>query len=86
MAKRIAIIGAGMGGLCAAIKAKEAGHDVTIFEAMPEMGGMLRYGIPEYRLPQAVLAKEMWQAEPVRSPYHSRRAQQQAARMGERAG
>ncbi|MBQ2694322.1 MAG: FAD-dependent oxidoreductase [Clostridia bacterium] len=57
--KRVAIIGGGPAGLNAAYFLRLAGHDVTICEAMPEMGGMLRYGIPEYRLPKAVLAKEV---------------------------
>ncbi len=57
--KRVAIIGGGPAGLNAAYFLRLAGHDVTIYEAMPEMGGMLRYGIPEYRLPKAVLAKEV---------------------------
>ena len=57
--KKVAIIGGGPAGLTAAYYIRLAGHDVTIYEAMPEMGGMLRYGIPEYRLPKAVLAKEV---------------------------
>ena len=57
--KKVAIIGGGPAGLTAAYYIRHAGHDVTIYEAMPEMGGMLRYGIPEYRLPKAVLAKEV---------------------------
>ncbi len=57
--KRVAIIGGGPAGLNAAYFLRLAGHDVTIYEAMPEMGGMLRYGIPEYRLPKAVIAKEV---------------------------
>ncbi|MBQ8016182.1 MAG: FAD-dependent oxidoreductase [Clostridia bacterium] len=57
--KKVAIIGGGPAGLNAAYYLRLAGHDVTIYEAMPEMGGMLRYGIPEYRLSKAVLAKEV---------------------------
>lgn len=57
--KKVAIIGGGPAGLNAAYYLRLAGHEVTIYEAMPEMGGMLRYGIPEYRLPKAVLAKEV---------------------------
>ena len=57
--KKVAIIGGGPAGLNAAYYLSLEGHEVTIFEAMPEMGGMLRYAIPAYRLPKAVLAKEV---------------------------
>ena len=56
--KKVAVIGGGPAGLNAAYYLCLAGHDVTIYDAMPEMGGMLRYGIPEYRLPKDVLRKE----------------------------
>jgi len=52
---KIAIIGAGPAGLSAAYFLARAGHGVTIFEAMNEPGGLLRYGVPEFRLPQKVL-------------------------------
>ena len=57
--KKVAIIGGGPAGLTAAYFLRKQGHSVTIFEQMPKMGGMLRYGIPEYRLPKAVLDKEI---------------------------
>ena len=57
--KKVAIIGGGPAGLTAAYFLRKQGHSVTIFEQMPQMGGMLRYGIPEYRLPKAVLDKEV---------------------------
>lgn len=57
--KKITVIGGGPAGLTAAYYLRLSGHDVTIIDAMPEMGGMLRYGIPEYRLPKAVLSKEI---------------------------
>ncbi len=57
--KKVAVIGGGPAGLSAAYYLRLAGHAVTIYDAMPEMGGMLRYGIPEYRLPKAVLAQEV---------------------------
>ena len=59
--KTVAIIGGGPAGLTAAYFLSVKGHKVTIFDAMPKMGGMLRYGIPEYRLPKAVLDKEIEQ-------------------------
>ncbi|MCL2024040.1 MAG: FAD-dependent oxidoreductase, partial [Oscillospiraceae bacterium] len=55
----IAIVGGGPGGLSAGYFLRLAGHAVTIFDAMPQMGGMLRYGIPEYRLPKNVLQAEI---------------------------
>jgi len=57
--KRIAVIGGGPGGLSAAYFLRRAGHDVAVYEAMPEFGGMLKYGIPLYRLPKDVLGKEV---------------------------
>jgi heterodisulfide reductase subunit A len=57
--KKVAIIGAGPAGLACAHDVALEGHDVTIFEALPEPGGMLRYAIPEYRLPKAELKREI---------------------------
>jgi NADPH-dependent glutamate synthase beta subunit-like oxidoreductase len=57
--KKVAVIGAGPAGLAAANDLALKGHEVTIFEAQPEPGGMLRYGIPEYRLPKEILGKEI---------------------------
>ncbi len=57
--KTVGIIGGGPAGLSAAYKLALNGHKVTIYDKMPKMGGMLRYGIPEYRLPKAVLDKEI---------------------------
>jgi NADH-quinone oxidoreductase subunit F len=57
--KKITIIGAGPCGLTAAFYLSRLGHDVSVYEANPEAGGVLRYGIPEYRLPKAVLRKEI---------------------------
>ena len=57
--KKVAIIGAGPAGLTAAYYLARQGHAVTIFEALPLAGGMLRCGIPEYRLPRDVLDREI---------------------------
>ncbi len=57
--KRVAIIGSGPAGLSCAYFLRRLGHEVTIFEAMPKLGGMIRYGIPEYRLPKKVLDWEI---------------------------
>lgn len=56
---KVAILGGGPAGLSAAYYLRRLGHGVTIFEAMPAMGGMLRYGIPEYRLPKKILDWEI---------------------------
>ncbi len=56
---RVAIVGAGPAGLSAAYYLTKAGHEVTIFEALPEPGGMLRYCIPDYRLPKEILSREI---------------------------
>jgi formate dehydrogenase beta subunit len=57
--KRVAIIGSGPAGLSAAYYLSNQGHAVTVFEAMPLSGGMMRYGIPEYRLPRVILDEEI---------------------------
>jgi formate dehydrogenase major subunit len=57
--KRIAVVGAGPSGLSAAYYSAIYGHEVTVFERQPEAGGMMRYGIPEYRLPKKTLDKEI---------------------------
>ncbi len=57
--KKIAIIGGGPAGLTAAFYLRLLGHEVTIYDMMEKMGGMLRYGIPQYRLPKEVLDKEI---------------------------
>ena len=57
--KKVAVIGAGPGGLSAGHFLQIEGHQVDIFEAAPKSGGWLRYGIPEYRLPNDILDKEV---------------------------
>lgn len=56
---KVAIVGAGPAGLTAAFYLRKKGHSVTIFEARSKPGGMLRYGIPRYRLPEDVLDQEI---------------------------
>ena len=58
-AKKVAIIGAGPAGLTAASDLADAGFAVTVYEALGQAGGMLRWGIPEYRLPKKVLDHEI---------------------------
>lgn len=50
--KRVAIVGGGPGGLSSAYYLQLMGHQVTVYEMLPKLGGMLRYGIPNYRLPK----------------------------------
>ncbi|MGN1169265.1 MAG: 2Fe-2S iron-sulfur cluster-binding protein, partial [Acutalibacteraceae bacterium] len=57
--KTVSIIGGGPGGLNAAYFLSIAGHSVKVYDMMPKMGGMLRYGIPEYRLPKEILDSEI---------------------------
>lgn len=57
--KRVAIVGGGPGGLSAAYYLSIMGHKVTVFEKRRQLGGMLRYGIPNYRLPREKLDKEI---------------------------
>ena len=57
--KRVAVVGSGPAGLSAAYFLGLLGHKVTLFEAKEELGGVMRWGIPEYRLPKSVLKKEI---------------------------
>lgn len=57
--KKAAIVGAGPGGLSAAGELAKMGHQVTVFEALHEPGGVLQYGIPEFRLPKSIVRKEI---------------------------
>lgn len=57
--KKIAIIGAGPSGLTCGFYLAQTGHDVTVYDSKPYAGGILRYGIPEYRLPKDILQKEI---------------------------
>jgi NADPH-dependent glutamate synthase beta subunit-like oxidoreductase len=58
-ANRIAVVGSGPAGLSAAYFLRMLGHQVTVFEARKEAGGVMRWGIPEYRLPKSILRKEI---------------------------
>ena len=57
--KKIAIVGSGPAGLTVAADLVKLGHRVVIFEALHKMGGVLVYGIPEFRLPKSVVQREI---------------------------
>lgn len=57
--KRVAVLGGGPGGLSAAYYLQLMGHQATVYEMLPELGGMLRYGIPNYRLPKNRLDEDI---------------------------
>ncbi|MBQ4554556.1 MAG: NADPH-dependent glutamate synthase [Spirochaetaceae bacterium] len=57
--KKVAIIGSGPAGLTVAADVRRAGHSVTVFEAFHKAGGVMVYGIPEFRLPKSIVAKEI---------------------------
>lgn len=57
--KKVAVIGSGPAGLTVAADCRRAGHEVTVFEAMHKAGGVMMYGIPEFRLPKAIVENEI---------------------------
>jgi glutamate synthase (NADPH/NADH) small chain len=61
--KRVAIVGSGPAGLTVAADVRRAGHEVTIFEALHKPGGVLIYGIPEFRLPKRIVMREVQNLE-----------------------
>ncbi len=61
--QRVMIIGAGPAGLSAAFHLRRFGHEVTIFDSNPQAGGMIRYGIPKYRMPREKLRAEVARIE-----------------------
>ena len=68
--KKVAIIGSGCAGMTAACDLRKAGHDVEVFEALHELGGVLRYGIPPFRLPRTILDREIENLEKMGVIFH----------------
>jgi glutamate synthase (NADPH) small chain len=57
--RKVAVIGSGPGGIVTATDLRREGHDVTVFEAFHKPGGVMVYGIPEFRLPKSIISKEI---------------------------
>jgi len=82
--KNVMVIGAGPGGLSTAYHLRRLGHAVTVFEAAPKAGGMLRYGIPKYRLPREKLTAEIKRIEQMGVTFNlNTRVEDVAATMAE---
>ncbi len=69
--KKVAVVGSGCAGLTAACDLRKAGHNVEVFEALHELGGVLRYGIPPFRLPRKFLDREIKNLENMGVKFHT---------------
>lgn len=68
--KKVAIVGSGCAGITAAADLRKAGHEVEVFEALHKLGGVLRYGIPPFRLPRKFLDRELNSLKEIGVKFH----------------